>query len=59
MCSSSLGNLVEKGIEAMNVIIVLILDFDLGIFWLLPNFESADNVFEFGFDTIPVQALKL
>lgn len=59
MCSALLANLVEKSIEAMDEIIVFIFYRYIGTLWLLPRFESADNVLKLGFDTIPIQTLEL
>ena len=38
----------------MDMIVTLILDRDLGIFWLLPDFESANNVLKLSPDAVPV-----
>jgi hypothetical protein len=59
MCSALLTNLIEKSIEAMNMIIVFISYRYIGTLWLLPSFKSADDVLELGLDTIPIQTLEL
>jgi hypothetical protein len=51
--------LIEEGVESMDMVVKLVLAGNCGELWLLPRFQSTDEILKFAFYTFPVELLQL